>query len=181
MTTTRKLSGRTRKVVLLVHVLSAAAWLGIDLALGILVVLALSTSDTTTAGIAVQAVDMFAIWPMFGASVVCMISGVVLGLGSKYGLVKYWWVAIKLVMNIGMSLLIAFALRPGVQAAARVGERMLMGDPTAVISSDLLHPVVVAPTLLLFAYFLSVFKPWGRIRRSPQPVERERRDLVGAV
>src|SRR5688500_17944982 len=118
MTTTRKLSGHARKAVLLVHVLSAAAWLGIDLALGILVVVALSTEDSGTSGVAIQAVDLFAIWPMFGASVVCMISGVVLGLGSKYGLVRYWWVATKLVLNAGMSLLIAFALRPGVAQAA---------------------------------------------------------------
>ena len=53
MTTTRKLGGRARKAVLLVHVLSAAAWLGIDLALGILVVVALSTSDMNTAGVAI--------------------------------------------------------------------------------------------------------------------------------
>jgi hypothetical protein len=181
MATNRKLSGRARKAVLLVHVLSAAAWLGIDLALGVLVVVALSTEDSTTAGVAIQAVDLFAIWPMFGASVVCMISGVVLGLGGKYGLVRYWWVATKLVLNAGMSLLIAFALRPGVAQAAEIGERMLAGDPAAVIPSGILHPVVVAPTLLLFAYFLSVFKPWGRIRRSTEPVERQRRDLVGAV
>ncbi|WP_439659124.1 hypothetical protein ACSHWB_43220 [Lentzea sp. HUAS TT2] len=181
MATTRKLSGRARKAVLLVHVLSAAAWLGIDLALGILVVIALSTEDTGTAGVAIQAVDLFAIWPMFGASVVCMISGVVLGLGSKYGLVRYWWVAIKLFLNVGMSLLIAFALRPGVAEAARIGKQMLAGDPAAVIPSGILHPVVVAPTLLLFAYVLSVFKPWGRIRKPAEPVERQRRDLVGAV
>lgn len=181
MTTTRKLSGRARKALLLVHILSAAAWLGIDLALGILAVVALSTKDKTTAGIAIQAVDLFAIWPMFGASVVCMISGAILGLGSKYGLVRYWWVAIKLVMNVGMSLLIAFSLRQGVQEAAQIGRRMLAGDPAAAIPSDIMHPVVVAPTLLLFAYVLSVFKPWGRIRKSAQPVKRERRDLVGAV
>ncbi|RAS62602.1 hypothetical protein C8D87_108426 [Lentzea atacamensis] len=181
MTTTRKLSGRTRKGVLLVHILSAVAWLGIDLALGILVVVALSTEDTGIAGVAIQAIDLFAIWPMFGASVVCMTSGVVLGLGSKYGLVRYWWVAIKLFMNVGMSLLIAFSLRPGVREAAEIGKRMLAGDPTAVIPPDIMYPVVVAPTLLLFAYILSVFKPWGRIRRSAQPVKRERRDLVGAV
>ena len=82
MTTTRKLSGRARKAVLLVHVLSAAAWLGIDLALGILVVVALSTSDINTAGVAIQAIDLFAIWPMFWASIVCMISGVVRQLES---------------------------------------------------------------------------------------------------
>ena len=181
MTTTRKLSGRARKAVLLVHVLSAAAWLGIDLALGILVVVALSTEDVDTAGIAVQAIDLFAIWPMLGASIVCMISGMVLGVGSKYGIVRYWWVAIKLVMNVGMSLLIAFSLRPGVVEAARIGERMMAGDPSAVLPPDLMYPVVVAPALLLFAYVLSVFKPWGRIRRSAQPVKRQRRDLVGAV
>lgn len=164
MVTTRKLSGRTRKAVLLVHIVSAAAWLGIDLALGILVVVALSTEDVSTAGVAIQAVDLFAIWPMFGASLVCMVSGVVLGLGSKYGLVRYWWVATKLFLNVGMSLLIAFALRPGVREAAEIGRRMLNGDPAAVIPSGILHPVVVAPTLLLFAYVLSVFKPWGRIR-----------------
>jgi uncharacterized membrane protein len=180
MTTTRKLSGRARKAVLLVHVLSAAAWLGIDLALGILVVVALSTEDGTTAAVAAQSIDIFAIWPMFGASVVCMISGVVLGLGSKYGLVKYWWVAIKLFMNVGMSLLIAFALRPGVHEAAEIGKRMMAGDPTAVIPSGLMHPVVVAPTLLLFAYVLSVFKPWGRIRKPAQPA-KPARELVGAA
>ncbi len=181
MTTTRKLGGRARKAVLLVHVLSAAAWLGIDLALGILVVVSLSTSDVNTAGVAIQAIDIFAIWPMLGASVVCMISGVVLGVGSKYGLVRYWWVTTKLVLNVGMSLLIAFALRPGVAEAARIGERMMAGDPAAVIPSGLLYPVVVAPTLLLVAYVLSVFKPWGRIRKSAEPVKRQRRDLVGAV
>jgi len=181
MTTTRKLSGRARKALLLVHVLSAAAWLGIVLALGILVVVALSTEDVNTAGIAVQAIDLFAIWPMLGASIVCMISGMVLGVGSKYGIVRYWWVAIKLVMNVGMSLLIAFSLRPGVVEAARIGERMMAGDPSAILPPDLMYPVVVAPTLLLIAYVLSVFKPWGRIRRSAQPVKRQRRDLVGAV
>lgn len=179
MVTSRKLSGRARKAVLLVHVLSAAAWLGIDLALGILVVVALSTEDAGTAGVAIQAVDLFAIWPMFGASVVCMVSGVVLGLGSKYGLIRYWWVATKLFLNVGMSLLIAFALRPGVREAAEIGRRMLDGDPAAVIPSGILHPVVVAPALLLFAYFLSVFKPWGRTRRVTAPPSSRSAALSG--
>ena len=179
MATTRKLSGRARKAVLLVHILSAAAWLGIDLALGILVVVALSTEDVGTAGVAIQAVDLFAIWPMFGASVVCMASGVVLGLGSKYGIIRYWWVATKLFLNAGMSLLIAFALRPGVREAADIGRRMLDGDPAAVIPSGILHPVVVAPTLLLFAYFLSVFKPWGRTNRVTSPPSSRNAALSG--
>ena len=70
---------------------------------------------------------------------------------SKYGIVRYWWVATKLVMNVGMSLLIAFSLRPGVVEAARIGARMMAGDPSAILPPDLMYPVVVAPTLLLSA------------------------------
>ncbi|MHA6780169.1 hypothetical protein ACVGOW_04090 [Pseudonocardia saturnea] len=125
--------------------------------------------DPATAGIALQAVDLFAIWPMFVASLVCLGSGVLLGVGSRYGLVRYWWVAVKFAINVLMSILIFFALRPGVGEAAGVGERLLAGDPTAVVPDGLIYPVVVAPTLLLIAYVLSTVKPWGRTRRPTPP------------
>jgi|SRR5690606_5464718 hypothetical protein len=179
-TRTFRLSGRARKSVLLLHIVSAAAWFGVDLALGILIVTALVTSDLATAGMALQAVDMFAVWPMFAASLVCLGTGVVLGLGSKYGLLRYKWVVVKFVINLGMSTLIYFALRPGVGDAATLGERMLAGEQLSA-PADLLGPVIVAPTLLLTAFLLSVFKPWGRTRigrRADEP--RSRRPKVPA-
>jgi hypothetical protein len=157
-----RLAGRTRKTFLLLHVVSGAAWFGIDLALGILVVTALVVDDPRTAGMALQAVELFAIWPMFGASLLCLAAGVVLGLGSKYGLLRYWWVATKLALNLLMSTLIVVSLRPGVGEAASIGERLMAGDMTVSVPGDLLFPVVVAPSMLLTAYLLSIFKPWGR-------------------
>ncbi|GLZ31818.1 membrane protein [Lentzea sp. NBRC 105346] len=170
-----RLSGRNRKMVLLAHIVSAAAWFGLDLALGILVVVSLVASPRT-AGMAIQAVDLFAIWPMFVASLVCLISGAILSVTSKYGLVRYWWVAIKLAFNVIMSVLILFSLRPGVAEAARIGERMLAGDSSVSVSAHMLGPVVVAPTMLLISYVLSVFKPLGRVRKQavvPRPRHAE--------
>ncbi len=181
----RRLSGRRRRSFLVLHILSGAAWFGIDLALGILVATALVTDDPQTAGTALQAVELFAIWPMFGASLVCLASGVVLGLGSKYGLLRYWWVTVKLAINVLMSTLIVVALRPGISEAASIGERLMAGDDTAAVPTGLLFPVVVAPTLLLTAYLLSVFKPWGRIggrtrRDAATPGDpRAARSLIG--
>jgi hypothetical protein len=172
MTATRprlRLTGRTRKAFLAAHILSGAAWFGIDLALGILMVTALVTDDPRTAGMAVQAVELFAIWPMFAASIACLACGVVLGIGSKYGLVRYWWVAVKLAANVLMSTLIVVSLRPGIGEAASIGQRLMAGDRTAAVPSDLLFPVCVAPSMLIAAYLLSVFKPWGRIRRPRRP------------
>jgi hypothetical protein len=162
-----RLGGRSRKWFLLGHIVSAALWFGVDIALGVLVLTAILTDDPQTAGTALQAVRMFAIWPMFGASVATLATGVVLGLGSKYGLVRYWWVAVKLAANLLMSLLIAGSLRPGVDEAARIGRDLVAGGVSEV-PTDLLAPVVVAPTLLVIAFVLSVFKPRTRLaaRRS---------------
>jgi hypothetical protein len=57
------------------------------------------------------------------AGLVCLGSGVVLELGTKYGLVRYWWVAIKLVVNILLTALVPIALRPEVTQAAAHGWR----------------------------------------------------------
>lgn len=184
-TTTRRLrlSGRTRKTCLMLHIISAAAWFGIDLALGILIVTAMATDDPQTAGMALQAVDLFAIWPMFAASLLSLGTGVLLGMGSKYGLLRYKWVATKLVVNVLMSVLIFIALRPGVGEAATIGARMLAGDPSAQVPEGLIFPVIVAPTLLLIAYFLATFKPWGTTRasRPSQPRAQQTRIPVGAA
>lgn len=146
-----RLPRTVRKGFLLVHIVSAALWFGVDIAFGTLAVTALVTDDPQTAGTALRAVRMFAVWPMFGASLACLASGLVLGLSSGYGVLRYWWVAIKLGVNLLMAALIVLALRPGIEAAASGGR-----------PEDLLYPVFVAPTLLLTAYVLAVWKPRAR-------------------
>jgi len=163
--TSRRVSARTRKQVLLLHIVASAVWFGVDVAMGALIVTAMVTGDPATAGIALRAAGLFALWPMFGASLVCLATGVVLGLGSKYGLLRYWWVAVKLAANIVMSVLLVTSLRTGLDEAAGVGERLLVGDPAASVPAGLLGPVVVAPTLLVISFVLSVFKPRARLRR----------------
>jgi hypothetical protein len=159
-----RLTGAFRKSFLLLHIVAVALWFGVDIALGILVLTAVLVDDPVVAGTALQAVPMFAIWPMFGASVASLVTGVVLGLGSKYGLVRYWWVAIKLAANLLMSTLIVLSLRPGVDAAAELGRRLVAGETTAAVPADLLYPVFVAPSLLLLSFVLSVLKPKARLR-----------------
>ena len=160
----RRLSGNTRKAVLVVHVLASGAWIGIDVVLAVLVFTAMFTGDTATAATSYQALQLFAVWPLLVVGLACLASGVVLGLGGKYGVVRYWWVAVKLVLNVVLTVLGVVALRPGVLDAAEHGRLLALGQ-AAGSPPDLVFPPIVSPTCLLFAVVLSVFKPWGRIRR----------------
>lgn len=117
---------------------------------------------------------MFAVWPLFTTGLVCLASGIVLGIGTKWGLVRYSWVAIKLVLNIVLTALVLVALRPGVIEAAEQGRRFAAGEPASLAVGDLIFAPIVSLTFLLIAFVLAVFKPWGRIRKRPAPREDER-------
>jgi hypothetical protein len=102
------------------------------------------------------------------AGLTCLVTGLVLGLGTKYGLVRYWWVAVKLVINLVLTTLVLVALRPGVDEVVARGDRILDGEAVTAAVGDMAFPPVVSTTALLVAIVLSVVKPWGRIRpRTP--------------
>ena len=118
------LSTRTRKLLLLVHIAAAGVWLGLDLALGILVVTAL-TADATGAGAAAASLASIATWPLVIVGLVTLASGVLLGLGTKYGLVRYRWVLVKLVVNVVLVTLVVLVLWPGLTSLGDAGRAAL--------------------------------------------------------
>jgi hypothetical protein len=88
------------------------------------------------------------------------------GLGTRFGLVRYRWVAVKLALNVLLVSLVVIALRPGISEAADYGDALAAGrpvDPSSV--SQLIFPPIVSTTALVFATVLAVYKPWGRLRR----------------
>ena len=161
-----RLGARTRKGVLVVHIVSAGVWIGIDVVMAVFIFTALLADDNTKA-LCYQALELFAVYPLLTAGLVCLASGVVLGLGTKYGLVRYWWVAIKLVLNIVLTALVLVALRPEVTEAAEQGRQFAAGAPASLGVGNLIFPPIVSPTALLIAVVLAVCKPWGRIRKRP--------------
>jgi uncharacterized membrane protein len=166
-----RLGARTRKSVLLVHIASAGAWLGIDVVMAVLVFTALGTDDDRTKALAFRALELVAVWPLLTMGMLCLLTGILLGLGSRYGLVRYWWVAVKLALNLLLSGLVLVALAPEVADAAERARQFDAGLPAPLGVGDLIFPPIVSPTALLVAMVLAVFKPWGRIRAANQSKE----------
>lgn len=164
-----RLGSRTRKGILVVHIVSAGVWIGMDVVMGVLVFTALGTGDESIKALCYRALEMFAVWPLLTTGLVCLASGVALGLGTKWGLIRYWWVAIKLALNVLLVVLVAFALRPGVTELAEQGRRFMAGEPASLAADSLAFPPIVSTTLLLVATVLAVFKPWGLIRKRREP------------
>ena len=164
MSTSLRLTASQRKLVLLLHIAAAGVWLGLDVVVAVLVFTARATSDPQTTAFCLQALELVAIWPMATAALISLVTGVLLGMASRYGLVRYWWVAVKLAMNLILSVLVIFLLRPSLHDAGAFGRRLATDLPGALDSTTLVFPPIVSTSALALAFVLSVFKPWGRTR-----------------
>lgn len=162
----RRLGPRTRRAVLITHIASAGTWLGLDVAMAVVVFTVLSTDDPATRVFGLQTLELITVWPLLVTGLVCLGSGIALGLGSKWGLVRYWWVAVKLGLNLLLTALVPVALAPEVTRLAQQAREAAAGNPVTFDLANMVYPPIVSPTLLLVAMTLSVVKPWGRIRRA---------------
>lgn len=153
-----------RKGVLVLHLLSVGAWIGIDVLVGALV-LAGTLGDPATAGLAYRALGSFVVVPMLTAALASLATGLLLGLGTKWGLARYWWVLVKLGLTLVLTVLIVVALRPGMPEVVLHGEQLAAGLVPEGDVSELVFPPIVSLVVLSLATVLSVYKPWGRTRR----------------
>lgn len=152
---------RIRKLALTAHVTSSVGWLGAVVAFLALAVAGLSGRDAEAGRPAYIAMGLITWWVIVPASLVSLVSGLVQGLGTSWGLVRHYWVAAKLGVTVLSTLLLLLHTRPiGYMAAVAAGE--------SVAGADLHHVRVrlvadagAALLALLLTTTLSVFKPRG--------------------
>lgn len=166
---------RLRRFALTAHIVSSVGWLG-----AIVVFLALSVVGVTSneppvvraAYLAMESIGWFVLVPL---SVASLMTGVAQSLGTKWGLVRHYWVLMKLVINVVATIvLLLFMQTLSSLADIATQPAALAGDVEGLTSPSPLVHAAVALALLLVAVVLSVYKPPGMTRYG-QRRQHERR------
>lgn len=131
------------------------AWLGLSVGLLTLGITAYTTGDPSLTEAAYRAMKVFADWLLAPVAVATLVSGLVLSLGTPWGLARHRWVWIKFWITLATATATALALRPEIQHAATAG----------VPDASLVAAPTVSTAAYLFMTAISVLKPWGLTRR----------------
>ena len=153
-----RMTPRTRKLNLVLHVIAAMTWLGLDVGVLALTLTGLTTRDDTTLRAAYVAMRLLADLALIPAALLAVVTGVVLSLGTHWGITRHWWVLVKTVLSLTALTLTVFLLRPGLYEAAHAA----LGTPADHGSARMLAPPLVSLTMYTTMTVLSYFKPWGR-------------------
>ena len=161
------MSRRWRRALLTAHVVSSVGWLGAITA-SLALAIAGVAGDDETARAAYPALEVVGWYTLVPLSAASLITGLVQGLTSKWGVLRHYWVVSKLVINLAAALvLLAYMQTLGALAAT----------PDARSASPVLH-ASGALLLLVVAAILSIFKPAGLTRYGWR---RERRAVASSA
>ncbi|MFI6030091.1 hypothetical protein [Amycolatopsis magusensis] len=167
-----RLPPTTRKWLLFVHVVASIGWVGVELSIMALGAVGLLSDDTAVVrGVQLGAGTLGELFYL-PASLLTLVSGIALGLGTKWGLARYWWVLLKTVITLALTIGGNLAVVPKfADAADKAARGEAIGD-TAVM---LFTAMSAGLTLLLIATLLSFFKPGGKVNRRAGNTGRTRR------
>ncbi|MEU9354247.1 DUF2269 domain-containing protein [Streptomyces griseoloalbus] len=166
-----KLSRPARRAHLVIHVIASAGWLGLTVGLLALGITANTTGSSAVVEASVRAMKLFADWLLLPLALLTLTSGLVLSLGTPWGLARHRWVWTKFWLTLATTAATAFALRPGVNAAAAA---VSAGHPLPD-GGDVLFGPVVSLSAYLFMTAISILKPWGPTRRGRRLLAAGRR------
>ncbi|MFC0601744.1 DUF2269 domain-containing protein [Streptomyces palmae] len=160
----RRLSRPVRRALLVTHVVVSVAWLGITLCLLVLGITAVTTGSAATAAACYRAMRIFADWLLPAVSLGSLVTGLVLSLGTPWGLALHRWVYTKFWLTLAATGASLLALRPRIHDAAAEVDRLRAGEAVHVFP-DLAAAPTVATSIYLFLTAISVLKPWGLTAR----------------
>ena len=149
----KPLSRRTRRTVLTLHITGGVGLLGVCAVIVLADVRALTMDDPQ------PVYELMVSTPLLGIplSFLSLVTGILLGLTSKWGVLRYGWVTTKLVLNVSVILVGALVLGPQTAAMADDGS----GSEIALVVGSAYDVVA-----LLLATGLSVFKPSNTATRA---------------
>lgn len=152
---------RVRKLALAAHLTFSVGWIGAVvayLALGVAAVSSSSTRTVRAAWIGMEVTGWYVIVPL---AIGALLTGVVMALGTRWGLFQHYWVLISLLLTVFSTVILIFHM-PDVSdltAAAQEAE----GADLAALGGDLAHPAI-GLAVLLTVQVLNIYKPRGLTR-----------------
>ena len=144
------LRGRVHKAALTAHVLSSVGWFGVAVLVAFCAITASSAGDPGYAKAMYHAVET-APWLSVPLGLVAVLTGVILSVGTTWGLVRHWWVVAKIVIAVAVIVTDPIVLATAAHDAIRSGN-----------AADVIPPTIAHCVMLGVATILSIFKPRGR-------------------
>ena len=153
------LSPGLRKLVLTAHLTASIGWIGALIAYLALGLAAVTTSEPQTVRAAWIAMELTGWYVIVPLAIGALVTGLVISLGTAWGLFRHYWVVISLVLTLFSTIILVLhmpSVSSTVEFVKQADDATLIGG----LGGDLFHPTL-GFVILLAITALNVYKPRG--------------------
>ncbi len=149
-----------RKLALATHLTVAVGWLGAVAAYVALDAAVATSQDSGLVRGAWLAMGVVVTWAIVPLAVASLASGVVISLGTKWGLFRHWWVLISFLLTCVATLVLLSEASVVTRSAALAANPFVSDEQLLSLPPTLPHSVG-GLVVLLVIQVLNVYKPKG--------------------
>ena len=168
------LSPPARRLVLATPLAVSVGWLGAVAAYIPLDLAAASSDDEATLRAAYLAMDMIARNAIVPLAVAALLTGVVISLGTRWGLVRHWWTLISLLLSTLATGILVLETRVIGEMARFAAEPSTSAEAVRGLGNTLPHSIG-GMLVLGVVLVLNVYKPSGLTPYGWRKLQQERR------
>ena len=161
-----------RKFALTVHVIVSVSWVGAVAVFLALALAGLVSPDIQLVRASYLAMDLTYRSVVIPLGLASLITGLVSSLGTEWGLVRHYWVLVKLLLTIPASILMLVHVQPVRYMAGAAAATMLSSADLSRLRMQLVEYAGAALVVLLVATALSTYKPRGRTGYGARKLEQ---------
>ena len=168
-----------RRLTFTTHVTSSVGWVGAVLAFLALAVIGFTSDDPVKvrgAYLLMAPAAWFVLVPLAHAS---LLSGIVLSLGTTWGLFRYYWVVLKLGITVFATVILLIYMGTFRQMAGVAADPVV--DLTVVRNASPIVHAILALGLLVAATVLGVYKPFGMTAYGERRLREQRRPVSALI
>jgi len=151
---------RLRKFALTTHVICSVGWLGAVASYIALDVAAATGQDAQTLRAAYLAMELIARYVIVPLALASLLTGLVMSLGTRWGLFRHYWVLISLLLTIFATIVLMAETRTISYFADRAADPTTSGDELRAMGNTLVHSIG-GTVVLLVILVLNMYKPRG--------------------
>lgn len=148
---------RFQKFALLAHISFSVGWFGAIVPYLALAIAGLVSQDALMVRAVCVSMNLIGWFVIVPLSIAALLSGLVQSLVTRWGLLRHWWIVVKLMLTV-VAVIILLEHMQHVSQLARMAKQMSLSG--AVLRPELVH-AGGGLLVLLATITLSVFKPWG--------------------
>jgi hypothetical protein len=166
---------RLRKCALAAHLTFSVGWIGAAAGYIALDVAAATSQDAQTLRAAYLAMELITWYVIVPLALASLLTGLVMSVGTKWGLFRHYWVLISLLLTIIATVVLLVETQTIGYFAEVAADPTTSGDDLRALGSTLVHSVG-GTVVLLVILVLNVYKPQGMTRYGWRKQQEERRN-----